>query len=64
MNQTPFMNIKAASTYTGLSQNYIRTGCKNNTVPHIMLGTKYMVDVEGLIALAKQQAAVMWKGVN
>lgn len=64
MNQVPFMTIKDASTYTGLSQNYIRNGCRNNTVPHVMSGSRYMVDVKGLIDLARQQASDMWKGVN
>ena len=53
---TPFMTIKNASAYTGLSQYYIRTGCQNNSIPHIMSGTKYLVEVEGLLKVAKQNA--------
>ena len=63
MGTKTFMTIKEASTYTGLSQNYIRTGCKNKSIPHIMVGTKYMVDVEGLVAQARAMAADMWEGV-
>lgn len=42
---TPFMGLKDAVTYTGLSYNYLRTGCANGTVPHIRIGRKIMVNV-------------------
>lgn len=55
---TPFMTIKDASTYTGFSQFSIREGCKNGTVPHVMQGTKYLVDVEGFLTLQRAAASV------
>ena len=44
-----FMTIRETATYSGLSQFYIRTRCKNGTIPHRMMGTKYMVDYEAFI---------------
>ena len=45
----PFMSIKDAATATGLSQFYIRNGCKDGSVPHIKSGNQYMVNVPLLI---------------
>ena len=36
----PYMTIQEACKYTGLSQHYLRQGCRDNTVPHIMAGAK------------------------
>ena len=41
----PFQSIRETSRITGLSQKYIRTGCKNGTIPHIMVGVDYRVNV-------------------
>ena len=46
---TPFMKIGAASMATGLSQYFLRQGCKNGTVPHIKSGTVYLVNVAKLL---------------
>ena len=46
---TPFMKIGAASRVTGLSQYYLRQGCKDGTIPHIKSGTVYMVNVAKLL---------------
>ena len=41
-----FQTISDASRTTGLSQYYIRKGCIEGTIPHIMAGhTKYMVNI-------------------
>lgn len=48
-NMTPFMKIPEASRVTGLSQFYLRQGCKDGTVPHVMSGTTYMVNVAALL---------------
>lgn len=45
----PFQKIPMASQITGLSQFYLRNGCKNGTVPHVMSGTTYMVNVPALL---------------
>ncbi len=46
---TPFMKIGAASRATGLSQYFLRQGCKDGTVPHIKSGTVYLVNVSKLL---------------
>lgn len=46
---TPFMKIGAASRVTGLSQYFLRQGCKDGSVPHVKSGTTYMVNVPALL---------------
>ena len=48
MNASPvrFVSIKTASQITGLSQYYIRNGCRAGTIPHIMSGNRYKVDLQ------------------
>lgn len=46
---TPFMKIAAASRATGLSQFYLRQGCKDGSIPHIKSGTVYLVNVNKLL---------------
>ena len=46
---TPFMKIGAASRATGLSQYYLRQGCKDGSIPHIKSGTVYLVNVNKLL---------------
>ena len=46
---TPFMKIGAANRATGLSQYFLRQGCKDGTVPHIKSGTVYLVNVAKLL---------------
>ena len=46
---TPFMKIGAASRATGLSQYFLRQGCKDGTIPHIKSGTVYLVNVPKLL---------------
>ena len=46
---TPFMKIGAASRATGLSQYFLRQGCKDGSVPHIKSGTVYLVNVPALL---------------
>jgi len=40
-----FQTIADATRTTGLSQYFIRRGCKDGTIPHIKSGTKYLVNV-------------------
>lgn len=47
----PFQTIPTASKTTGLSRYYLREGCKAGTIPHVMSGTTYYVNV---VALLKQ----------
>ena len=45
----PFQKIAEACKSTGLSQYYLRQGCKNGTVPHIKSGGVYYVNVPALM---------------
>lgn len=47
--RTPFQRISEASKTTGLSQYYLRAGCKAGTVPHVKSGKTYMVNVPALL---------------
>lgn len=46
---TPFLKIGAASKATGLSQYYLRRGCRDGSVPHVMSGSVYLVNVPALL---------------
>lgn len=46
---TPFQKIPAASRVTGLSQYFLRRGCRDGSIPHIMSGTVYLVNVPALL---------------
>lgn len=48
---TPFMNIKDACAKTGLSQYFLRQGCKNGTIPHIKTGKIYYINVPALLQM-------------
>lgn len=45
----PFQRIPQACMTTGLSQHYLRAGCKNGSVPHIMCGNTFLVNVPALL---------------
>lgn len=45
----PFLKIKDASKVTGLSQYFLRRGCRAGTVPHVRSGTVYLVNVPALL---------------
>lgn len=49
MNDTPFMKIKDTVKVTGLSSYYLRNGCKDGTIPHIVAGTTYLINVPALL---------------
>ena len=55
MNNAPFQKIPDAARATGLSQSYLRRGCKAGTVPHIMSGNTYYIDVAGLLLQLRAQ---------
>lgn len=57
MNNTPFLKISDASNATGLSQNYLRQGCKNGSVPHIKIGAKYLVNIPKLLQMLGAEEA-------
>lgn len=43
------MKIEDASEATGLSQFYLRRGCKDGSIPHIKAGKVYMINVPALL---------------
>ena len=45
----PFQTIEGACAVTGLSQYYLRKGCKDGSVPCIKSGNKYLVNVPALL---------------
>lgn len=45
----PFQRIPQACTTTGLSQHFLRAGCKDGSVPHIRSGQTYLVNVPALL---------------
>ena len=48
---TPFQKIAQASRTTGLSQYYLRNGCRDGTIPHIMSGSVYFINVPRLLEM-------------
>lgn len=40
-----FYSVKDTCMATGLSQYYLRQGCRAGTIPHIRVGNKIMVNV-------------------
>lgn len=45
----PFQKIAQASQTTGLSQYFLRQGCKDGTVPNVRSGGTYYVNVPALL---------------
>ncbi len=49
MLTVPFQKIAEACKTTGLSQYYLRQGCRNGTIPHIKSGGVYYINVPALM---------------
>ena len=45
----PFQKIPEACKTTGLSQYFLRQGCKDGTIPHIKSGATYMINIPALL---------------
>lgn len=45
----PFQKIREACATTGLSQFYLRNGCKNGSIPHIKSGGTYYINIPALL---------------
>lgn len=52
---TPYQKIGEACVSTGLSQYYLRNGCKDGSIPHVKSGGVYYINVPAL--LKKLEAA-------
>lgn len=46
---TPFQKIAEASRTTGLSQYFLRQGCKDGSVPHAKSGGTYYINIPKLL---------------
>lgn len=53
-----FQTIADASRTTGLSQYFLRRGCKAGIVPHIKSGNKFLVNAPLLIEQMDQMSKV------
>ena len=51
-----FQKIKEACETTGLSQFYLRSGCKAGTIPHIKSGTVYLINVPALLKKLEEES--------
>ena len=45
----PFQKITEACKTMGLSQYFLRQGCKDGTIPHIKSGGVYYINVQALV---------------
>lgn len=54
--QKTFFSISDACRLTGISMHYLRIGCKSGTIPHIMTGTKYLINVPALLETLDRQS--------
>ena len=53
----PYLNIRETCNATGLSQRFLREGCKNGTIPHIMSGNTYMINIPLMLRILDEQSA-------
>ena len=49
MGVKPYLRIKAASRATGLSEYFLRAGCRTGSIPHVRCGRTYMIDMVRLL---------------
>lgn len=45
----PFQKIPDACKTTGLSQYFLRNGCKDGSIPHIKSGGVYYINIPALL---------------
>ena len=65
MPTVPFQKITEACKTTGLSQYFLRQGCKDGTIPHIRSGSTYYINVPELLGqLNADGAAATRRGVQ
>ena len=53
----PFQRIPDACRITGLSQYFLRSGCKDGSVPHVRSGNVYLVNVPALLRKLDKEAS-------
>ena len=52
----PFQRINNTAYLTGLSAGYVRAGCKNGTIPHIMCGQEYRINVPLFLDILQKES--------
>lgn len=52
----PFLKIREAARRSGMSEFFIRRGCRDGTIPCIRSGAVYLVDIQGMIDRLQKQA--------
>lgn len=52
----PFMTLKETCQHTGLSVYSLRQGVKDGTIPHVVRGGKYLVNVPMLLERMNQES--------
>lgn len=57
MPTVPFQKIAEACKTTGLSQYYLRQGCKDGTIPHVKSGGVYYINVPVLMEALEGERA-------
>ena len=64
MPNTPYLKIKDACTATGLSQYFLRRGCRDGSIPCVKSGTTFYVNVPALLdKLASEQGQLEGRAV-
>lgn len=58
----PFQTISNAARITGLSRGFLRNGCKNGEVPHLMVGKEYRINIPALLERLQAQSIETLKG--
>lgn len=53
MSGKPYQKIKDAAATTGLSQHYLRQGCRDGTIPAVKSGSTYYIYVPALLWAAE-----------
>ena len=59
----PFQSIRDAARLTGLSAFYLRNRCKARTIPMMMVGTEYRINVPLLLAQLERESAENGSGL-
>ena len=54
--ETPFMTIRAAARFTGISENFLRTMQKKGQLPGISCGVSFKVNVPVLLAQLNEES--------
>ncbi len=55
--QQQFVGIREAANMTGLSMYYLRNGCRAGTLPCIMCGNRYKVNLPALLEQMNRESS-------